>query len=127
MKILNEIQSVANAIPLVDYQIAGRSLLAWLFVLAGLTKIIGPKPVLEHMRERHVPTALLPLVIAFELVAGSSLLSGWQPSMAAAALSGFCVATAIVFHSQFAIRAERTAFVKDLALAGALLFVAAAS
>ncbi|MGH6872980.1 MAG: DoxX family membrane protein [Rhizomicrobium sp.] len=107
--------------------IGGRALLALLFVLAGLSKIAGARPVLDHMRAEHVPTVLFPAVIAFEIGAGGALLIGWNTGMAAAALALFCLATAIVFHRNFAERAERTQFAKDIALAGALAFVAASS
>ena len=101
-----------------------RGVLAALFILAGLTKILGPKPVLDHMREEHVPGLLLPLVAAFEIGAGGAVMAGWHVAWAAGALAAFCVATAVVFHRRFSVRAERTSFRKDLALAGALAFVA---
>lgn len=104
--------------------IGGRALLALLFVLAGITKIVGPKPVLDHMRQEHVPIFLFPGVIALEIAAGGALLIGWHTMIAAGVLAAFCIATAIVFHRDFAQRAERTQFVKDLALAGALAFIA---
>jgi len=107
--------------------IAGRGLLALLFVLAGVTKLIGPKPFREHMARLNVPTVLLPAVALFEIGAGAALLLGWYTLFAAGALSLFCVATAIVFHRNFAERAERTQFIKDIALAGALAFVAASA
>ncbi len=105
--------------------LAGRGVLALLFVLAGITKLAGPRPVLAHMAQEHVPGVLLPAVALFEIGAGAALLIGWSTPVAAGALSLFCVATALVFHRDFAQRAERTAFAKDLALAGALAFVAA--
>ena len=107
--------------------VGGRGLLASLFVLAGITKIVGPKPVLEHMRQEHVPGVLLPLVIAVEVGAGAALLADWHSIPAAVALAVFCVATALLFHRNLAQRAERTQFAKDIALAGALVFVAAQS
>ena len=107
--------------------IAGRAVLALLFILAGVTKLVGPKPFREHMQAEHVPTGLLIPVALFEIAAGTALLSGWKPMLAAGALCLFCVATAVVFHRNFAVRAERSAFAKDLALAGALAFVAAVS
>jgi len=103
----------------------GRGLLALLFVVAGVTKLAGPKPVLAHMAQEHVPGVLLPVVALFEIAAGGALLVGWMTAPAAAALSLFCIATAVVFHRDFSQRAERTSFAKDLALAGALAFVAA--
>ena len=105
--------------------VAGRGLLALLFLVAGLTKLAGPKPFLAHMAQAHVPGILLPAVALFEIVAGTALLAGWMAGAAAGALSLFCLATAIVFHRDFTQRAERTAFAKDLALAGALAFIAA--
>jgi len=106
--------------------LAGRGLLAALFVLAGITKFIGPKPVIAHMKEQHVPGFLLPVVALFEIAAGAALLIGWNAQIAAAALAAFCLATAVVFHRNFADRAERTQFVKDIALAGGLAVLATA-
>jgi putative oxidoreductase len=105
--------------------LTGRGVLAMLFILAGVTKLTAPKPVLAHMAQEHVPGVLLPVVALFEIAAGGALLIGWMTMLAAAALCVFCVATAIVFHRNFAERAERTSFAKDLALAGALAFIAA--
>jgi putative oxidoreductase len=55
------------------------------------------------------------------------LLIGWQPSLAAGALALFCLATAFGFHLDLADKAERTLFVKDLAIAGGLMVVAASA
>jgi hypothetical protein len=51
----------------------GRGLLAALFVLAGLSKILGPKPVLAHMAQERVPKIFFPFVIAGAQAALSSL------------------------------------------------------
>ena len=53
------------------------------------------------------------------------MLIGWQLPFAAGALALFCIATAIGFHLNLADKAERTLFVKDLAIAGALMVIAA--
>ena len=42
---------------------------------------------------------------------------------AAGALAIFCIAAALIFHLNLQDRNERTAFLKDLALAGALVLV----
>jgi putative oxidoreductase len=107
--------------------LVGRAVLAALFILAGLTKVLQPKPFLDHMAKEHVPRTFFPAVIALELGGGGALLVGWNAGIAAAALSFFCVLTAIVFHRNFAERAERTLFAKDIALAGGLAFVAASA
>jgi putative oxidoreductase len=105
--------------------LVGRGLLAALFVLAGINKFVAPKPVIAHMQAQHVPGFLLPVVALFEIAAGTALLVGWNAQIAAAALAAFCVATALVFHRNFADRAERTQFAKDIALAGSLAVLAA--
>jgi len=106
---------------------AGRALIAFLFVPAGILKITGPQPFLAHMAQHRVPGALLPLVIALEIGAGLLVLSGWQARWAALALAVFCVATAFVFHLDLGDKVERTQFVKDLAIAGGLLALASQS
>jgi putative oxidoreductase len=104
---------------------SGRGLLALLFILAGIGKILTPQPFLQHMAQFDVPGALLPAVIAFELGAGIMLLSGWKLAYSAGALAIFCLLTATIFHHQLGIALERTQFLKDLALAGALAVIAA--
>lgn len=114
-----------HAMPFTVIAIVGRTLLALLFILAGAAKIAGPQPFLDHMAAHHIPGVLLPLVILLELGAGVALMMGWKLPYAAGALALFCVATAIVFHLDLADKAERTLFVKDLAIAGALMVIAA--
>jgi putative oxidoreductase len=112
-------------VPITVITIVGRSLLALLFILAGAAKIAGPQPFLDHMAAHHIPGVLLPLVILLELGAGAALLMDWRLPFAAGALALFCVATAFVFHLDLTDKAERTLFIKDLALAGALMVIAA--
>ena len=53
------------------------------------------------------------------------MLVGWLTWVAALALTLFCIATAALFHTDFAIRNELLHFEKDLAIAGGLLAFAA--
>ena len=106
--------------------LAGRALIALLFIFAGLAKALVPQPFLDHMAEFGVPAALLPAVIALEIGAGIALLAGWRLRYAAGALAVFCLLTAIIFHHELGVKTERTLFLKDLAIAGALLVMSAA-
>ncbi|QUD86505.1 DoxX family protein [Phenylobacterium montanum] len=106
--------------------LAGRSLIALLFILAGAAKLFGPKPFLEHMRQFRVPAPLLVGVILLEIGAGGAVLAGWNLRWSAGALSAFCLVTAVVFHADLRNKVERTAFFKDLALCGGLLSMAVA-
>jgi putative oxidoreductase len=102
----------------------GRGLIALPFVPAGIAKFATPGPFLEHMAAHGVPGVLLPLVGVFEVIAGLSILTGLFSRYSAAALGLFCVATAAIFHLNFADHADRTLFLKDLAIAGGLFALA---
>jgi putative oxidoreductase len=71
-----------------------------------------------------VPGALLPLAIAIELGCGALIVIGSQTRLAALALSGFCLVAAAIFHTKFSDTNQVLHFAKDIALAGAFLFVA---
>jgi putative oxidoreductase len=103
----------------------GRALIAYLFILAGMAKLTGPQPFLGHMVQHGVPGELLPLVAALELATGLGILTGIFMRPAAAVLGLFCVATAFLFHLVPGDHAERTLFLKDLAIAGGLFVLAA--
>ncbi|MBV8192953.1 MAG: DoxX family protein [Alphaproteobacteria bacterium] len=105
--------------------IGGRTLIALLFILAGLAKALGPQPFLDHMAAFGLPGFLLPAVILLEIGAGLALLVGWRLGEAAAALAAFCILTALIFHHDLGDKTERTLFFKDLAIAGGLLAIAA--
>jgi len=101
----------------------GRLLLALIFIMAGLNKIPNYAQTAGWMDSMGVPGVLLPLVILLEVGAGLAILVGWKTRWAALALSGFCILSAIIFHSNFAVQAEMISFMKNLAIAGGLLFV----
>jgi putative oxidoreductase len=107
--------------------ILGRTLLALLFLFAGAIKVLNPDFFVGRMAGGGVPGFLLSAVIALELGGGLALLLGWKMQYAGGALAVFCVATAVIFHHDFANVAERNVFFKDLALAGALMVIAITS
>jgi putative oxidoreductase len=67
-----------------------------------------------------VPEPVLIATIALQLVAGIALAVGWRTRFGAAALGLFCLATAVLFHKNFAVRNELLHFEKDLAIAGGM-------
>ncbi|MBX9828092.1 MAG: DoxX family protein [Xanthobacteraceae bacterium] len=103
---------------------AGRVLLAGLFLYEGFVKLRGYDLAVQYMAAYGVPGALLPLAIATELGCGALILIGWQTKLAALALSGFCLLAAAIFHTKFSDTNQVLHFAKDVALAGAFLFVA---
>jgi putative oxidoreductase len=106
-------------------ELAGRTLLALLFVAEALSKLSAYGAAARYMTAFGVPGQLLPLVIAVELGGGLLILVGWHTRIAAVALAGFCAAAAVLFHTTFADHNQLLHFEKDLALAGAFLILAA--
>lgn len=103
--------------------LAGRILLALIFVVAGFGKIAGYAGTQAYMESVGVPGALLPLVILTELGGGLALAAGLLTRWVAAALAGFTVIAALIFHLDFADQMQSILFMKNLAIAGGLLIV----
>ena len=99
----------------------GRLLLASLFIVEGWGKLKGYAGAVGYMEKFGVPGILLPLVILAEIGGGLCIALGWQARWAAAALAGFSIMAALMFHSNFANRNEILHFEKDIAIAGGLL------
>src|SRR5260370_17524875 len=68
-----------------------------------------------------VPGQVLPLAIAVEWGGGVMILCGYHTRGAGVLLAGFCLVTAVLFHTKFGDRNQLLHFEKDLAIAGGLL------
>lgn len=99
--------------------LASRLLLSGIFVHEGvLLAAMANLPALAA--SLGVPTPVLIATIALQLVAGLAVALGFQARIGAAALGGFCLATALLFHTPFGVRNELLHFEKDLAIAGGM-------
>jgi putative oxidoreductase len=103
---------------------AGRALLAALFLYEGYVKLKGYDLAVQYAAVYGVPSVLLPVAIATELGGGALIVLGLFTRLAALALAGFCLVTAVIFHTKFSDTNQVLHFGKDIALAGAFLFVA---
>jgi putative oxidoreductase len=103
----------------------GRSLIAAMFIVAGLQKIPGYQGTAGYMEAMGVPSALLPLVILLEIGGGLAIIAGWQTRLVAAAFAGFSVLSAVIFHWNFADQIQSIMFMKNLAIGGGFLFLVA--
>jgi putative oxidoreductase len=103
----------------------GRLLLAMMFLMAGLSKIGNYAGTQGYMDAMGVPGALLPLVIALEVLGGLAIILGWQTKIASLALAGFCVVSAVMFHNDFSNQAEMSSFMKNVTIAGGFLLLIA--
>jgi len=114
-------QSILNA----GSQLTGRVLISSIFIMAGISKISGYAGTQGYMESMGVPGALLPLVILLEIGGGLAVLLGWRTRLAAFLLAGFTVLSALIFHANLGDQMQSILFMKNLAMAGGLLFLVA--
>lgn len=105
--------------------LAGRILLALIFIQSGWAKIGGYAPTQQYMESMGVPGALLPLVIFTEFGGGLAVAFGLLTRLAAAGLALFCILAALLFHLDFSDRMQFISFMKDIAIAGGFLVLCA--
>ncbi|MEH6542601.1 MAG: DoxX family protein [Porticoccaceae bacterium] len=111
----------------------GRILIAALFIPAGISKITGFAGTSGYMASKGLPMAdvLLVLTIIIELGGGIMLLAGVRAKEVALIIFLFLIPVTAVFHGYWGIEdaaaqsKEQIAFMKNIAIMGGLLFIAA--
>ena len=103
----------------------GRIGLAAIFILAGWNKIGGYEGTAGYMESMGVPGILLPAVIALELLGGIAVLIGFMTRFAAVGLAVFSLLAAALFHFDPADQMQFIMFMKNIAIAGGFLLLAA--
>ena len=101
----------------------GRIFISGIFLLSAYNKIGNYEGTLGWMGSFGLPGFLLAPAILLEVIAPILIILGYQTKIAAAALSLFCLATALIFHNDFSDQMQLIAFMKNLALTGGFLFL----
>ena len=101
----------------------GRILISTLFLLNGLFKINNYENTIGWMESFNLPGFLLIPAIVLEVLAPILVIIGYKTKVAAASLSLFCLATAIIFHNDFSDQVQLTSFLKNIALSGGFIFL----
>ena len=114
---MNQLQAIAAPV--------GRIFLALMFVTSGFSKISGYAGTQGYMEAMGVPGALLPLVIALELLGGLAVMLGWHTRIAAFLLAGFSLLSALLFHANFGDQMQMIMFMKNISIAGGFLMIVA--
>lgn len=102
----------------------GRILLSAIFLISGWFKIMDYTSTSATIGRSGLPQMLAYPVGFFELIAGLFILFGAFTRMTSFLLSGFCVLTALIFHSNFAEPGMLMMFLKNFAMAGGFLVLA---
>ena len=101
----------------------GRILISALFLLNGIFKISNYDGTIGWMESFGMPGILLIPAIILEIAGPVLIIIGYKTKVAAGLLSLFCIATAFIFHNDFANQMQLTSFLKNVALAGGFLII----
>ncbi len=104
--------------------LAGRILIAILFIPAGWGKISGFAGTAGYIASKGLPLPEVGAAIAIvvELIGGLMLLVGFKTRWAAAALFLFLIPTLVFFHPFWADPSQATSFWKNVGIMGGLLY-----
>ena len=105
----------------------GRVFLSILFLLSGVSKLGSAAATTAYIASAGLPLpgVAYALTVVVEIAGGLLLLVGLQARLAAAVLAVFTLAAAIFFHHDFADQNQMIHFLKNVAITGGLLQVAA--
>ena len=106
---------------LIDF--IGRLLISALFLLSAYNKIFSIDGTMSWMEGFGIPGLLLYPAIILEIILPLFIIIGYRAKLSAGLLAIFCVATAFIFHYDFADQMQTIAFLKNIGLAGGFLFV----
>nr|WP_181486987.1 DoxX family protein [Cupriavidus alkaliphilus] len=106
---------------------AGRALIAAIFLISGIGKILAPGATMAYIGSLGLPAPMLGLIgaLTLELAGATLLVVGYKTRLAALLLAVYAVATALIFHHALADQNQMFHFLKNLAMAGGLLQVVA--
>ena len=112
--------------------LAGRLLLALLFLPAGIGKITGFAGTVGYIASAGLPMPEVGAVIALtvEIAGGLALIAGFGTRTAALVLALFTLIASVFFHNYWAVPADQQfvqqlMFFKNIAVVGGLLVLAA--
>jgi len=102
-----------------------RILMSCIFIHGGWSKLLAASATQAAFGQRGLPVPVLAWLVAVivELIGGLALLFGLFARATGLVLAIWCVATALVAHTNFADRAQEIQFWKNMAMTGGFLYV----
>ena len=115
-------------IPASPVLLLGRVLGSAIFISGGWAKLMAMAATVGYFTKigLPLPQVAFAVAVAVELGGGLLLLLGLFTRPVAVVLAVFCVATALIAHTNFADRVQEINFMKNLAMAGGYLAFAVA-
>jgi putative oxidoreductase len=106
--------------------LAGRILLALIFVLSGINKLTSIEMTTGYMQAMGLPGILVWPTIAVEILGGLAIAVGFQTAAASLILAAFTLLAALIFHRNLGDQMQFINFMKNLAISGGFLALFAA-
>ena len=105
----------------------GRVAMSLLFIHGGWGKLLAPAATQAMLASHHLPMVKFGWILAVvvELGGGLAILLGLFTRPVGLVLAVWCVATALIAHTKFADRNQEIHFLKNMAMMGGFLYVAA--
>ncbi|MEE9287060.1 MAG: DoxX family protein [Gammaproteobacteria bacterium] len=110
--------------------IVGRILLAAIFIVAGMNKLLNFGGTAAYMESAGLPMVevLLVATIVIELGGGLMIALGWNARWAALAIFLFIIPVTLIFHDFWTVEGQEMQnqlnhFMKNLAIMGGMLYV----
>lgn len=121
-EIITTAKSRLDLVPMI-----ARVLLSVPFIWAGYLKIVAPVTYQAYFAHLGLPFPGVAwgAAVAVEVGGGLALLLGVQARIVGGILAAWCIATALVAHTDFANPDMRIHFMKNVVMAGGFLYVAA--
>ena len=103
----------------------GRILLSSLFLIEGVRKFFFQEETIMYMEDYGVPEILFFPSIILEILFPILLIIGYKTRFSASIMTLFTLTVALIFHTNFDNQMELIIFLKDIAIAGGFLIIAA--
>ena len=103
----------------------GRILLSSLFLIEGVRKFFFQEETIMYMEDFGVPEILFFPSIILEVLFPILLIIGYKTRFSASIMALFTLTVALIFHTNFENQMELIIFLKDFAIAGGFLIIAA--
>ena len=106
-------------------EVFGRILLSTLFLIEGVRKFFFQEETIMYMEDYSVPEILFFPSVILEVLFPILLIIGYKTRFSASIMALFTLTVALIFHTNFENQMELIIFLKDIAIAGGFLIIAA--
>lgn len=120
-------QTTTQSASIAAAALCARLLMSAVFLISGVSKFTNPEGTLAYIASAGLPFPefCFGMAVLIEILGAFLLIVGYRTRLVAMLLAAFSLATAAAFHYQIADQGQFTHFLKNLAIAGGLLQVAA--